>query len=128
MRAINYASPHHERRPSWWGPLSILPKNIVLGAFFSPNELLETHLAPFLDKLSAFEQKNNVFWPFLTKTKQDQVLPSYVHGKIWPHSTQLWLGFFLLVNFFGTPCIREKVTPYDVSGFHKVIDYAEISI
>ena len=33
------------------------------------------------------------------------------------------MGFFLLVNFFGTSCIREKVTPYDVSGFHKVIDY-----
>ena len=24
----------------------------------------------------------NVFWSFLTKTKQDQALPSHVHGKI----------------------------------------------
>ena len=28
------------------------------------------------------------FWPFLTKTKQDQVFPSHVDGKIWPQSTQ----------------------------------------
>ena len=32
----------------------------------------------------------NVFWSLLTKTKQDQVLPSHVHGKTWPHSTQFW--------------------------------------
>ena len=31
------------------------------------------------------------FWSFLTKTKQDQVPPSHVNGKIEPHSTQYWL-------------------------------------
>ena len=34
---------------------------------------------------------NCCFWSFLTKTKQDQALPSHVHGKICPHSTQFWL-------------------------------------
>ena len=32
-----------------------------------------------------------VFWVVHTKTKQDQPLPSQVHGKIWAHSTQFWL-------------------------------------
>ena len=31
------------------------------------------------------------FWSFHTKTTQDQTLPSDVHDKIWPHSTQFWL-------------------------------------
>ena len=30
----------------------------------------------------------SIFWSFLTKTMQDQALPSHVHGKIWPHSAQ----------------------------------------
>ena len=34
-----------------------------------------------------------VFWLFLTKNEQDHALPSHVHVKIWPHSTQFWLGF-----------------------------------
>ena len=34
----------------------------------------------------------NIFcWSFLTKTKQERVLPSPVYGKIWPHSTRFWL-------------------------------------
>ena len=37
---------------------------------------------------------------FLTKTKQNPFLPSNFDGKIWPHSTQLCLGFFLLVTLF----------------------------
>ena len=45
-----------------------------------------------------------VFGSFLTKTKLDQVPPSHAHGKIWPQSTQFWLGFFLF-SVFGTPCI-----------------------
>ena len=32
-----------------------------------------------------------IFWLFLTKTKPDQALPSYVCGKIHPHSFQFWL-------------------------------------
>ena len=28
-----------------------------------------------------------------SKSSQCQALPSHVHGKIWPHSTQFWLGF-----------------------------------
>ena len=28
-----------------------------------------------------------------SKSRQYQALPSNVHGKIWPHSTQFWLGF-----------------------------------
>ena len=35
----------------------------------------------------------SVFWSFLIKTKQDQALPSHIHGKIWPHSIQFWLWF-----------------------------------
>ena len=31
------------------------------------------------------------FWSFLSKTKQEQRLPSPVYGKIWPHSTRFWL-------------------------------------
>ena len=39
---------------------------------------------------------------FLTKSKQDQALPSYVSREIWSHSTQYWLGFFLAVIFWET--------------------------
>ena len=37
---------------------------------------------------------NYYFWSFLTKIKQDQVLPSHAHKEIWPNSNQFWLGFF----------------------------------
>ena len=40
-----------------------------------------------------------VFWSFLTKTKQDQVLSSHFHGKSWPHRTEFCLGF--VCQFFG---------------------------
>ena len=33
-----------------------LPQNFVLGALFASNEVLETHIAPFLDQLNAFER------------------------------------------------------------------------
>ena len=33
--------------------------------------------------------RNVIFWLF--RTKQDQMLPSNVHGNIWPNSTQFWL-------------------------------------
>ena len=42
----------------------------------------------------------NVFWSFLTKSKQDQTLPCHAHEKILPHSTQ----FLSICQFFGTPC------------------------
>ena len=42
----------------------------------------------------------HVFQSFLTKTWQDQVLPSHVHGKIQPHSTQFWLWFYSITTFF----------------------------
>ena len=45
---------HYGVRLSWWGPLTILPKNFVLGFFFGPNEVLDMHLALFLDQLSVF--------------------------------------------------------------------------
>ena len=35
---------------------------------------------------------------------QDLALPSYVHGKIWLHTAQFLVWFFLLVPFFWTPC------------------------
>ena len=44
------------------------------------------------------------FWSFLTKTKQDQVLPSHVHGKIWPHHSIL-IRIFYICQFFGPPCV-----------------------
>ena len=58
----------------------------------------------------------SIFWSFLTKTKQDQALPSHVHGKIWPHSAQFWLWFFSISTFFlghpvynyNTSCRKEK--------------------
>ena len=40
--------------------------------------------------------RNIFFWSFLTKTKQERVLPGPVYGKIWPHSTQ-FSGVFSLV-------------------------------
>ena len=49
--------------------------------------------------------QKSIFWPVLTKTKQDWALPSHVHGKIWPHSAQFWLWFFLLVLFLGHPVV-----------------------
>ena len=57
MRGIhyNFYTPGH---PSWWGPLIILLNNFVFGTLFGLNEVLETHLAPFLDQLSASELKN----------------------------------------------------------------------
>ena len=42
--------------------------------------------------------ENCFFWPFLTK---DKAIPSHFYGKIWPRSTQVWSGFFLLL-YFGT--------------------------
>ena len=42
---------------------------------------------------------NYYFWSFLTKTKQDQALPSHIHGKLWPRST----------HFFG-PQQHSEVT------------------
>ena len=39
------------RRPSWWVPFNNLTPKICLGALFGPNEVLETHVAPFLDQL-----------------------------------------------------------------------------
>ena len=50
------------------------------------------------------------FWSFLTKTKQDQALPSHVHGENWPHSTQFWLVFFSFSQFFwDTLYVRLQV-------------------
>ena len=40
------------------------------------------------------------FWSFPTKTKQDQALPSHVHGKVWPHSAQFRLWFLSISTFF----------------------------
>ena len=42
----------------------------------------------------------SIFWSFLTKTKQDQALPSHVHGKIWPQSAQFRLQLFSISTLF----------------------------
>ena len=42
---------------SWWGPITIFGPKFCSGALFGPNEVLETHLAPFLNQISALEQK-----------------------------------------------------------------------
>ena len=34
-------------------------------------------------------------------------IPSHVHGKIKPHSTQFWSWFSSIGHFFGTPCKGE---------------------
>ena len=42
-----------------------------------------------------------VKWRFLDNfSKQDQALRSHFYGKVLPHSTQIWLGFFLLITLF----------------------------
>ena len=50
-----------------------------------------------------------IFWLF--RTKQDQMLPSNVHGNIWPNSTQFWLWimgpWFYQQLFFETNCISK---------------------
>ena len=44
-----------------------------------------------------------IAFSFLTKTKLDQALQSHFDWKIWPRSTQFWLGSFLLVTLlWGT--------------------------
>ena len=53
------------KRPSWWGgpaplvvgSLAILHKHFVFGALFSPNEVLETQLEPFLGQLKMRRSK-----------------------------------------------------------------------
>ena len=56
--------------PQWLAFITICytVQNFVLGALFGPNEMLETHIAPFLDQVSAFEQhqKQSAGW-FLFK-------------------------------------------------------------
>ena len=47
----------------------------------------------------------SIFWSFLNT--QDQALPSHVHGKIW---LNFGYDFFLLVPFFGTPCIYKQLS------------------
>ena len=43
---------------------------------------------------------NYFVWSFLTKTMQDQALPSHVNGKICPRSTQFWLRFWASAALF----------------------------
>ena len=64
----------------------------------------------------------SVFWSFLTKTKQDQQLPSQVHGKIWAHSTQFWFDFVLLGNFFGTHCKLLCYFEVPLSKWHRILE------
>ena len=42
--------------PLVFGFLELFTQNFVLGALFGPNEVLETHLALFLDVLTVLEQ------------------------------------------------------------------------
>ena len=45
-----------------------------------------------------------LFWSFLTKTKQDQALPSHIDGKIYPTAFNFGYDFVLLVHqFLGHP-------------------------
>ena len=46
------------------------------GALFCPNEVLETHLAPFLDQLSALEQNKNFCG----------TVPTYKAANAWIHT------------------------------------------
>ena len=59
-----------------------VPKNTLSEYYWTHSTLAQSQVAdnPFVWK--------SIFWLFLTKTKQDQALPSHVHGKIWPHSAQ----------------------------------------
>ena len=55
------------------------------------------------------------FGRFSSRLLRNQALPSHIHGKIWPDSTQFWLGFLgsssiLLASFFWQ-CLRPKRFP-----------------
>ena len=61
---------------------------------------LSNHSAPETNYtgLEMTPLRNIFFWLFLTKTEREQVLPSPVYGKIWPHSTRFWLWFSLVFS------------------------------
>ena len=44
----------------------------------------------------------NVFWSYLSKTKHDQVMSM---GKLGPMALNFAWDFFMLVPYFGSPCI-----------------------
>ena len=46
-----------------------------------------------------------VFWSLLSKTNQDQALPSHFVGTIWPHLTQFRLGCFSVSYFILGPLV-----------------------
>ena len=50
-----------------------------------------------------------LFWLFLTKTKQDQTMPSCVHMKIWPRNTHLWLGFLGFSGSMKDTFVRDTL-------------------
>ena len=51
---------------------------------------------------------------FLTKTKQNPFLPSNFDGKIWPHSTQLCLGFFSVSYFILGHSVLTSVPVHSI--------------
>ena len=60
---------------------------------------------------------NLFFGRFSPRLLRNQALPSHIHGKIWPHSTQFWLGFLgsssiLLASLFWTLLEAEKVSKF----------------
>ena len=71
-----------------------VPKNALSECCWSHSAVAQSPFAgtPCVWKL--------IFWSFVTKTKQDQALPSNVDGRIWPHSAQFWLWFFSICTFF----------------------------
>ena len=83
--------------------LKMSKKQITLWGTSTPNQNCRQPTRPFLiplhKQLIGLEMtllRNIFFWSFLTKTKQERVLPGPVYGKIWPHSTQ-FSGVFSLV-------------------------------
>ena len=86
------------------------PKKVTFRMLLEPQFIrsITSSRHPSQSDLDQPLSENDFFWWFLTKTKTDQALSSHIHGKIWPCSTQFWLGFLgfssiLKVTFLGHP-------------------------
>ena len=93
---------NHLRQCPWWGwhlrsclKVSFLLNKLVLVWHYSTMHSQHlppqtTYTGPEMTPL-----RNIFFWSFLTKTKREEVLPSPVYGKIWPHSSSS-VGYWCL--------------------------------
>ena len=75
----------------------------------APSDCCWTHSAlaqsPVADTLCAWK---SIFWSFLTKTKQDKLLPSGIHAKISPKAPIFGYDFGPII-VLATFCLRHPV-------------------